>query len=85
MSNDTKVIIALEDDKYKWRTVDDVAKEVKLPVAEVKTIFSRLEDFILKSSIKDTNGNELYTTREHYLEKSSFIDRLLNSLSGIIK
>ena len=71
-----KVFNALENGKYKWRTIKGVAKELHLSPQVVQSIINRNEEQIVRSSILGENGEVLYTTRRHFKEKSSFTERI---------
>lgn len=76
------VLKALENDKYQWRTIKGISKETKLPRENVLVILNDLDQKVIKSKIPSVNGEDLYTTREHYLKKSSIIDQLGASIKN---
>ena len=61
-----RVIKALENPKYEWRTLSGVSEETQLPLKEVQDILRKLGRQVIQSSIPDTRGHSLYTTREYY-------------------
>jgi hypothetical protein len=85
MKNEELVIKALETDKYKWRTINGIAKECGMPADEVRNIIRSLGDKIIKGSETSEMGEELYTTRERYYTKRDFFTRLLTAVSGSVK
>ena len=76
---------ALENSDYKWRTLDGVAKETGLDNVTVVSSMSNHSDLVIQSSIPSKTGAELFTTRNHYKEKSSVIDRILNSVTNKVE
>ena len=83
--NSIKVLKALENPNYKWRTIIGLEKETKLTKDVIQDILKKLDDYVIRSSIPDKNGNILYTTRKHYHEKQNIFTRGLTAISGSIK
>ncbi len=67
---------ALENPKYKWRTVNGVAKEAGLDEVTAKRVITELGEQVVRSSIPSKTGEELYTTRRHYRESEGFLARM---------
>jgi hypothetical protein len=61
-----RVIIALENPKYDWRTIEGVIEETQLPPEEVHKIIRELGSQVVKSKVPDNNGRALYTTKTHF-------------------
>ena len=80
-----KVIMALENSKYDWRTLKGIASETGITQEKVKEIISQLDELIVQSSVPDKDGNDLFTTRKHYNKNQSFLKRSLDAASGSIK
>jgi predicted ArsR family transcriptional regulator len=76
-----RVTSALEDPKYEWRTIDGVAKELGLTEAQVRAVLDDLQEEIVRSSVPDESGRNLYTTRRHYRQTHGLGSRILNALS----
>lgn len=74
------IIRALENPKYKWRTIGGISKETALTPDVIKNELQKHPDLIIKSSIQSINGEDLYTTRAHYRKNSSIVERLNNSI-----
>ena len=75
-----QILKALENSKYKWRTLNGISKETGLDVQIVKDQIDRHSDTIIKSSIPSEDGEDLYTTRSHYRNKSSFLEKIKISI-----
>jgi hypothetical protein len=82
-----KTFRALENPKYKWRTITGISKETLLKPEEVNIIINHLNKVgvVISSSDQGPNGEKLYTTRQNYLLKRSTISRILSSLSDEIR
>jgi response regulator of citrate/malate metabolism len=80
--NVKRVIEELENTDYKYRTLQGVASAAGLEEKTAKRIIDWLGDegVVMQSSVDDPEGNPLYTTRLHYRQKSSFLERLRASL-----
>jgi len=70
------VVKALENDKYVWRTIRGVAKELNTTEEEIKKLIQEHISEVIKSSIPAETGEDLFTTRKHYRQKATFIDRV---------
>jgi hypothetical protein len=71
-----KIIRALEDEKWDWRTVEGVAKDAGLSPGAVSYILESDPDTFIRSRVPDKEGRPLYSTRDHYALKRGFLDRL---------
>jgi hypothetical protein len=79
------VIQAFENPAYKWRTVHGVARESGLSQEVVLEIISKNRDIIVQSSIPSVDGEDLYTTRDHYREFASSGQKLLGALKNRVE
>lgn len=80
-SDRRKIIEALENDRYVWRTIDGIIKDTGL---DADTIWAVLDDpttDLVVSSFPDERGRGLYTTRRHYRVKRSVGWRLLGAIA----
>ena len=84
LSMQSKVLKALENPEYVWRTVSGLEKETKLPRAEILATLEDLPEDALVRSL-GRNGVRVYSTREHYRKTQSFVGRLISVLSGQVK
>ena len=62
----TKVLNALREPEYDWRTIDGISSELRLPSATVQVILDYLSDDVVRSSRPDSKGRALFTTRDRY-------------------
>ena len=79
---DEKLVQALEDPRYQWRTVDGLAVDLGLSREEVAEKLAAMRSRIVRSSIPDELGQALYTTRDHYKTTHSVGERLLAAVAG---
>jgi hypothetical protein len=73
---------ALENDRYKWRTVEGLVKETGLDAVTIVGSMSANDAVVLRSSIPDKTGRDLFTTKDHYKEKSSYWERLQSVITN---
>jgi|SRR5271170_3052582 len=77
----SRIVQALEDSRYEWRTIDGVAQETSIPAATVREVLEGLKQEVLRSSIPDESGRNLFTTRRHYRQTHGLGARLLAALA----
>jgi len=78
-----KIIDALEDKRYIWRTMDGVAKDTGLPLELVESAILRDDQLnTLAASFPDKQGRALFTTRQHYQKKRSLGWRIVGAIAG---
>jgi predicted ArsR family transcriptional regulator len=68
---ESQIIVALEDKRYKWRTVQKISHQLKVPETEVLTQLKELigKGVVIQSTIPDKDGNDLFTTRKHFEQR----------------
>lgn len=66
---------ALEDPSWDWRTIKGVADDTGLPEEKVRELLESSRS-VLRSSVPDKEGRSLYTTRQHYKRRRTFLDSL---------
>jgi hypothetical protein len=77
-----RIINALEDERYEWRTIDGLSEQTGIPEAKIQEALASLEQEVVRSSIPDDSGRALYTTRKHYRQTHGVGTRFLNAVSG---
>lgn len=82
---DMQIIRALENENYDWRTIEGIATECNIPPALVENRLRSMSSQIVCSSIADSRGRDLYTTRKHFLQRRKFWNRFLGVLSDQIR
>ncbi|WP_124706406.1 hypothetical protein [Sulfuriferula multivorans] len=76
---------ALESPRFKWRTIEGIAKETKLDAVTVVGSLSANASVVIKSTIPDQEGRDLFTTKDHYREKSSLWERLESAITNKVQ
>jgi hypothetical protein len=64
VSDDEKIIKALSDKSWDYRTAEGIAKETGLPIERVLTFLASRQDVVLKASLPDRFGRTLYTLND---------------------
>lgn len=72
-----RVLRALEDDRYKWRTIRGIARSAHIKPENVEVILIEHQDDIVKSSLNSSRGEALYATRRHYKKNASLIEKIM--------
>jgi hypothetical protein len=82
-SDRRKIVEALENDHYVWRTVDGIVKDTGLPRTTVENGVQWDDEIdAIVASYPDNKGRTLYTTRRHYQKKRPFGWRVLGAIAG---
>ena len=74
----SRIMNALEDPRWNWRTVDGISRETGIPGDEIRHFLSRSGRRVVRSVARDRNGRPLFTTRKRYREGHSLLERLLD-------
>jgi hypothetical protein len=77
-----KVIAALENPKYKWRTVLGAARESGVPEEQVQEIIVHTQGLIVQSSVPSNEGEPLFTTRRHLRKYGTPFERLMGAFKN---
>jgi hypothetical protein len=67
-----KIIEALRNQQWDYRTAEGIAKEIGLPVDTVRAFLESRKDIVWKSSIPDRRGRDLYTLIERHPQSKDF-------------
>ncbi|MDG5814951.1 hypothetical protein QA601_07680 [Chitinispirillales bacterium ANBcel5] len=79
-----KVLRALENKKYRWRTIQGIAEEECMSAERVECVIHANKEKIVRSSLKSEKGETLYTTRRHYKQNASVCERIVASFKNRI-
>jgi hypothetical protein len=77
-----KVIAALENPKYKWRTIGGIAKETRLTADAVVNVLTSAAETIVRSSVPSKDGDALFTTRARFRQSASVAERLRGAFTN---
>jgi predicted adenine nucleotide alpha hydrolase (AANH) superfamily ATPase len=75
-----KIKKALENYKYRFRTLAGVASEIGLKQETVEATISQNKDKIVVLARKVKNGQRLVTTRKYYKKKASVKEKLMGAV-----
>lgn len=78
MDDKERVLTALANPNYSWRTCEGVSGETGLDSAQVLRIIEEMPDLVIKSRISDAQGRPLYANRAHYKKTHSPVERLFD-------
>ena len=73
-----RIMGALENPKWNWRTVDGIRRETGIPSDEIRCFLFRSGRTVVRSVVRDQQGRDLFTSRKRYRESHSLIGRLLD-------
>jgi hypothetical protein len=81
--DEIRVVGALSNPEYDWRTVEGISCETGLDPKTVSQIINSLPQLLLKSRVPDRQGRDLFTTRSRYLRsKRSWSQHFLDTLKS---
>ena len=72
VEEEDKIINALRDQHWDYRTAEGIAKETKIPVETVRTFLESRRDIVWKSSVPDRLGRDLYRLNERHPQIKEF-------------
>ena len=72
---------ALADEKWEWRTVGALVRESGMAEEAVYRTLEKHKKVIMKSSITDRYGNELYTLQSRYIKTKRSLKRKLSFIA----
>lgn len=75
-NNFTRVKRAMENPKFKFRTIHGVAVEAGLTDSEVEAVIRLHTHEIVELYRKGKDGQRLVTTRKHYLNRATLGEKL---------
>jgi hypothetical protein len=70
--DEDKIINALRDKRWDYRTADGIAKETGIPLETVKNFLESRKGTVWKSSIPDRFGRDLYTHNDRRPQNKEF-------------
>ncbi len=79
-----KIVKALENPNYVWRTLSGIEQETLLPRGEILATLEDMPKDVLVIS-HNKNGSRIFSTRSHYRKTESFLGKLVSVLSGEVK
>ena len=67
--NENKIIEALRDERWDYRTAEGIAEQIGIKIDFVKSFLDSNKDIVWKSTIPDRLGRDLYTLVERKPQK----------------
>ena len=74
-----RVVKALENPEYDWRTIPGIASEIHASESDIITALNAMKDVVIRSA--DSEGRSIFTTRNHYEKTHGFGDKLVSALT----
>ena len=71
-----RVMKALDDPRWDWRTAEGIASQTGLAERQVKYLLESMPDLVIRSQSPDTQGRALYKTRQRWSKSASFFERV---------
>lgn len=78
-----KIVAALKDERWDYRTVSGVARATGLDEQVVCTFLETRKDLVWKSAIPDRNGRDLYTIQGRQAQSKDFWRNLRTFLTKL--
>ena len=75
-----KIIEALNNDKFLWRTIQGISKETKIDPDLIKSVMRANTEVIVQSTSCNDKGEALFTTREKLRKEGGTLKRLSSAL-----
>ena len=72
IAEEEKIINALRDKRWDYRTSEGIAKETDISINTVRTFLETRKDIVRKSSIPDRLGRDLYTLNKRHSQGKEF-------------
>src|SRR3972149_8816008 len=79
-SSREKILQALASPNFFWRTIPGVAAETKTNAGDVLGVIYSSPDIVVQSSRVSPDGQDLYTTREHYKDCAPLGDKIMGAI-----
>ncbi|WP_092826771.1 hypothetical protein [Vreelandella subterranea] len=83
-SDEDKIVNAIEMSDFKWRTIDGILNDTKIPLNRFHEIYEK-SNKIVRARNRNDKGQPLYSTRKKIDSESSMIEkfgaRILNRIS----
>lgn len=80
-----RVLEALNNPEFDWRTVDGIVGETGLDKEKVQSILDVLSNDVVRSTQMDSKGRPLFTTRRRYYAHLGLGNRVLSVLTDRIR
>lgn len=86
MSDDAdRMLKALRDEKFVWRTVRGLSAEIGIPGDAVVGILTQLGEEVIQSSVPSKDGEALYASKSHFRKHGRTIGKILGAFKGRVR
>ena len=82
MSRFLSIKKALEDNRYRYRTLRGISKSAGVPIEEVSKEIAAHANEIVVLARKNQAGESLYTTRDYYKKTATMTEKLMGALTN---
>jgi hypothetical protein len=76
-----RVVAALENLKFKWRTVGGISKEAGVAPDKVLDVI-KASDIVVRSGVPSESGDSLFTTRARFRQSASVAEKLRGAFTN---
>lgn len=80
VSSYIRIMKALEDDRFTFRTIRGVAKSASVSESEVEKTLQEHKNEVVELYRKGANGERLVTTRKHYKKKATWKEKMMGAV-----
>jgi hypothetical protein len=77
-----KVLKALENPKFRWRTIRGIAKETEISPEIIRTVVTMKSDRVVMASVPNTKGEALFTSRNQRRSQAGTWGRIVSALKN---
>jgi len=71
-----KVFEALDNPKYKWRTIGGISRETGIAFETVYYTVYKYRDEVVGSAVSSDTNEPLFTTRENWFRHATWLDKI---------
>lgn len=71
---------ALENPKFKFRTLQGISKETHASIPEIERVLCEHSDEVVRLYRRGAHGEELVTTRKHYNKNASIKEKVIGAI-----
>ena len=71
-----QIFEALNNPKYKWRTIRGIADETGLPFETIYNYIYKYRKEIVESEVPTSDGQPLFTTPENWYKQATWLEKL---------
>jgi predicted ArsR family transcriptional regulator len=79
-----RILKALEDDRYVWRTAEGIATELSLSPEQVRWTLNSLVNDVVVPNARSSDGKQLYGSRKRLLKHASVFTSISGSFNNRI-